>query len=126
VPGDRNIEAAKNGYAAFAAGDLETTLSYFDDDVEYVVAGDSAVGGTYRGKAELLGMFAKMAEHPGTVTPSRFVADGDGDVVVVVTDVTAGGEPGAEVDIHTFRNGKIIKTQNFGDTALNERVFGTK
>ncbi len=126
MPADQNIEATKNGYAAYAARDFETALSYFDDDIEFIVAGNSTVGGTYRGKAELLGMFAKMAEHPATVTPNRFVADGD--VVVVVTDVTmtAGGEPGAEVDIHTFRNGKIIKTQNFGDTALNERVFGTK
>src|SRR6476660_10218322 len=44
-----NVEIAKNGYAAFAAGDLAAVLSIFDDDIEFVLLGNSAVSGTYRG-----------------------------------------------------------------------------
>ena len=120
----QNIEIAKKGYAAFAAGDLETAMSDLDDDVEWVVLGNSTVSGTYRGKAEVTELFAKVAEQSFTTTPSRFLADDD--VVVVLTQVTAGGESAPQVDVVTFRDGKIVKAQGFGDTAMAERVFGTK
>ena len=86
----QNVETAKKGYAAFAAGDLETVLSIFDDSVEWSLPGNSTVSGTYRGKAELTELFAKLAEQSVTTTPSRFLADDD--VVVVLTQITAGGE----------------------------------
>ena len=120
----QNIETAKKGYAAFAAGDLETAMSDLDDNVEWVVLGNSTVSGTYRGKAEVTELFAKVAEQSFTTTPSRFLADDD--VVVVLTQVTAGGESAPEADVFTFRDGKIVKAQNLGDTAMFERVFGTK
>ena len=33
----QNVEIAKKAYDAFAAGDLETVLSTFDDNVEFVI-----------------------------------------------------------------------------------------
>ena len=120
----QNVETCKKGYAAFAAGDVETVLSYYDDDVEWVVPGNSTVSGTYRGKAALTELFAKLAEQSVTTTPSRFLADGD--VVVILTQVTAGGESAPQADVATFRDGKIVKEQNLGDTAMLERVYGTK
>ena len=120
----QNIETAKKGYAAFAAGDLETAMSDLDDNVEWVVLGNSTVSGTYRGKAEVTELFAKVAEQSFTTTPSRFLADDD--VVVVLTQVTAGGESAPQADVVTFRDGKIVKEQNLGDTAMFERVYGTK
>ena len=100
----QNVETCKKGYAAFAAGDVETVLSYYDDDVEWVVPGNSTVSGTYRGKAEVTELFAKVAEQPFTTTPSRFLADGD--VVVILTQVTAGGESAAS------RCGHLPRRQN--------------
>ena len=119
-----NVEIAKNGYAAFAAGDLEAVLSIFDDDIEFVLLGNSAVSGTYRGKAEVTEFFAKLAEQSFTTTPSRFIADDE--LVVVLTQVTAGGESAPAADVITFRDGKAVKVQSLGDTALQERVFGTR
>jgi ketosteroid isomerase-like protein len=52
-----NVETVKKGYAAFAAGDLETALSTLDDNIEWVVPGNSKLGGTYRGKAEVTDHF---------------------------------------------------------------------
>ena len=46
-----NKELITKGYAAFSAGDVETVMSLFDDDVEWVQPGESAVSGTYHGKA---------------------------------------------------------------------------
>jgi uncharacterized protein len=70
---------------------------------------------------ELLG---KLAEKSFTTTPERIV--GDGDDVVVVTKITAGGESGLQADVLTYRDGKLVKALSIADTALQERVFGRK
>jgi len=119
-----NIETVKKGYAAFSAGDVETAMNNWDDSIEWVAPGNSTMSGTYRGKAEVMGLLAKVAEKSFTTAPSRFLADGD--VVVVLTQVTAGGESAPQADVFTFRDGKIVKALNLGDTALQERVWGTK
>ena len=120
----QNIEISKKGYAAFDAGDVEMILNYYDDNVEFVVPGNSAVSGTYRGKGGVKELFGKVAEQNFKITPTRFLADDD--VVVVLTQVTAGGESAPQADVATFRDGKIVKEQNLGDTAMFERVYGTK
>ena len=84
--------------------------------------GNSTISGTYRGKAQVTELWAKLAEHSLTATPSGFL--GDGDVAVVLTQVTAGGESAPEADVLTFRDGKMVKGQFFGDTAMQERVYG--
>jgi ketosteroid isomerase-like protein len=58
------------------------------------------------------------------VTPKKFFADGD--VVVVLTEITAGGETSQEADVWTLQDGKIIQAQIFGDTAMQEKIFGTQ
>jgi uncharacterized protein len=108
----QNVEVSKKGYAAFDAGDIETVLSDYDDDVEFVVAGNSAVSGTYRGKAGVAELFAKVAEKSFAIVPSRFLADDD--VVVVLSQVTAGGESAPEADVFTFRDGKSSKPRTSG------------
>ena len=119
-----NIEIIKRGYAAFSAGDLETVMSLFDDDVEWVQPGQSAVSGTFHGKAELMEQFGRLAEKGLTVKLNRLIADGD--TVVALTEVTAGGETSDDADVFTLRDGKTVHVQVHGDTALLERVYGKK
>jgi ketosteroid isomerase-like protein len=120
----QNVETAKKAYEAFAAGDLETAMSVLDDGIEWFNPGNSKVSGTYRGKAGFMELVAKLAEKSFTTTPSRFLADDD--VVVVLTQVTAGGESALEADVLTFRDGKVVKAQTIADTAMTERVYGMK
>ncbi|ABG92329.1 MULTISPECIES: nuclear transport factor 2 family protein [Rhodococcus] len=120
----QNIETAKNGYAAYSAGDAEKAMSFFDDDIEWISPGNSTVSGTFHGKPEVGAMWMKLAEKSTTTTPERFLADDD--VVVVLTRVAAGGESADEADVLTFRDGKVVKFQSAADTAMLERVFGTK
>ena len=120
----QNIEATKKGYDAFGAGDLEAALSVFDDSAEWTVNGESMIGGTYRGKAEITELLMRLGEKAAKVVAKRFLADGDD--VVVLTEVTVGGETSQEADVYTFGNGKIVKAHAFGDTAMQERIFGSK
>ncbi len=120
----QNVETAKKAYEAFAAGDLDKAMSALDDSIEWFNPGNSKVSGTYRGKAGFSELAVKLAEKSFTTTPSRFLADDD--VVVVLTQVTAGGESALEADVFTFRDGKVVKAQTIADTAMTERVYGTK
>ena len=119
-----NVETSKKAYAAFSAGDLETAMDNWDDNIEWVVPGNSTMSGTYRGKAEVMGLLAKVVEKSITSTPTRFLADGD--VVVVLTQLTMGGESAPQADVWTARDGKAVKALNLGDTAMYERIYGTK
>jgi ketosteroid isomerase-like protein len=119
-----NKEAIQRGYAAFAAGDLETVMSLFDDDIEWVQPGDSAISGTFHGKTEVIEHFGRLAEKGLTVKLNQLVAEGD--TVVAITEVTAGGETGEDADVFTMRNGKTVSIRAHGDTALTERVYGKK
>jgi uncharacterized protein len=121
---EENIERCKKAYAAFAAGDVETAAADLADDVEWVVPGNSTLSGTYRGKSEVVGFWMRLAEKGFTTTPQHFF--GDEDRVAVLTDVTAAGESAESVDILTFRDGKVVHFKDIGDTAMQERIWGSK
>jgi len=119
-----NKDIIERGYAAFSNGDVEAVMNLFDDDIEWVQPGGSAVSGTFHGKAEVMEHLGRLAEKSLTVKLLQLVAEGD--TVVAVTEVTVGGETGEDADIFTVRDGKTVRAQMHGDTALLERVYGKK
>jgi ketosteroid isomerase-like protein len=121
---EQNKDIIRRGYEAFSAGDIETVMSLFDDNVEWVQPGQSALSGTYHGKGELGAYLAKLAEKPLQVRLERMVAEGD--VVVALTDMSIGDEKGHDADVFTLRDGKTVRVEVHGDTALMERVYGKK
>ncbi|MBV9464843.1 MAG: hypothetical protein JO169_01890, partial [Solirubrobacterales bacterium] len=50
----------------------------------------------------------------------------DDERVVVLTHITAQGEEADTVDVLTYRDGKLVKFQTATDTAMLERLYGTK
>jgi ketosteroid isomerase-like protein len=56
----------KEGFEAFSTGDIETMTSLFDDNIEWVQPGDSAISGTYHGKNQLGQFFGRLAEKSAT------------------------------------------------------------
>jgi uncharacterized protein len=122
---EKNIAIIKKGYAAFAAGDIETVISLFDDNIKWVQhPSESAISGTYHGKGELGQFFAQLTEKSAMATPRRFFADGD--VVVAFTDVTFGDEMRQDADVFTLRDGKTVRAELHVISALVERIFGRK
>ena len=119
-----NKDIIQKGYAAFSAGDLETVMNLLDDDVEWVQPGESAVSGTFHGKAELTEHLGRLAEKSLMVKLDRLIAEGD--TVVALTEVTVGGETGRDADVFTVRDGKTVHVQVHGDTSLLERTYGKK
>ncbi|KUI29133.1 DUF4440 domain-containing protein [Mycobacterium sp. IS-1742] len=121
---ESNIENVKRGYDAFAAGDIETVMNLFDDNIEWVQPGNSTISGTFHGKGELGSFLAKMADKPLEVRVNRLLADGD--TVVALTDVVMDGNHTTDADVFTLRDGKTVRVEIHADTALMEKVYGTK
>ena len=124
VSEQENKELVKKGYEAFAAGDVQTVMDLFDDDVEWVQPGESAISGTFHGKTEVMEFMTRLAEKGPTVTVKRLIAEGD--TVVAITDVTVNGETSEDADVMTIRNGKTVRMEAHGDTSMLERIYGKK
>ena len=119
-----NIESAKRAYAAFAAGDAEGAMTDLADDIEWIVPGNSVVSGTYRGKAEVGGFWAQLAAKAFTTEPQHFLADDER--VVVLAKTSSDGQLADGADVLTYKDGKVVKFQSALDTALLERIYGSK
>jgi len=117
-----NKQAAINGYAAFGAMDPEGAMKDISDSIEWVVGGDNALTGTYRGKEEVGGLWMKIVEKGFTTTPKEFIAEGN--KVVVLCDVELDGERSESADVLSYdEDGKLVRFQTFGDDAQLDRVF---
>ena len=124
MAGEQNLESAKHAYAAFAAGDAAGAMANMADDVEWITPGNSAVSGTLHGKQEVGASWAQLAAKGFSTTPQYWFSDDER--VVVLTHVTVGGEEADSADVLTFSDGQLVKFQTSGDTAMLERVFGSK
>jgi ketosteroid isomerase-like protein len=117
-----NKESAEAAYRAFASGDAATAMEDMDDGVVWTARGDSSLSGTYKGKEEVAGLWAKLGEKGLKTEPHDFVADGD--KVVVLTKVTLDGESDEAADVLTYNGeGKLVAFVQLGDPAIANRVF---
>lgn len=60
-----NEDLVRRGFAAFGTGDLATLGELFADDIVWHVGGRSPISGDYKGKDEVFGFFAQLAERAG-------------------------------------------------------------
>jgi ketosteroid isomerase-like protein len=124
MAGEENIATAKQGYEAFSAGDASAAMQNMADDIEWITPGNSTISGTIRGKEEVGRLWQQLAEKGFSTSPQYWFSDEER--VVVLTHITVEGGEADDVDVLTFRDGKVVKFQSAGDTALLERIFGTK
>jgi ketosteroid isomerase-like protein len=117
-----NKETAEAAYRAFAGGDAAGAMEYIDESVVWTAGGDSALSGTYKGKEEVAGLWARLGEKGLKTEPHDFLADGD--KVVVLTTVTLAGESAEAADVLTYNgDGKLVAFEQIGDPAIANRVY---
>jgi ketosteroid isomerase-like protein len=124
MAGEQNLESAKKAYAAFSAGDAAGAMENMADDIEWITPGNSAISGTIHGKEAVGKLWQTIAEKGFTTTPQYWFSDEER--VVVLTHTTVEGGEADQADVLTYRDGTLVKFQSAGDTALLERVFGSK
>lgn len=117
-----NKETTEAAYRAFAAGDAAAAMENMDDGVVWTARGDSSLSGTYNGKEEVAGLWAKLGEKGLKTEPHDFVAEGD--KVVVLTTVTLDGQSSEAADVLTYdEEGRLIAFEQLGDPAIANSVF---
>ena len=124
MAGEENLESAKKAYAAFSDGDAEGAMENMADDIEWITPGNSEVSGTLKGKEDVGEFWGKLGEKDFSTSPQYWFADDER--VVVLTRISVDGEEADQADVLTYRDGKLVKFQTATDTALMERVFGSK
>ena len=124
MAGEENLEKAKKAYAAFSEGNAEGAMEDMADDLEWITPGKSEISGTIKGKEDVGELWGKFLEKDFKTSPQYWFADDER--VVVLTRITIDGEEADSADVLTYRDGKLVKFQTAGDTALLERVFGSK
>ena len=126
-----NKRIIMNGLRLFQQGDIAQMLTHFHDDAEWISPDAEAVpfAGSYHGKAEVARFFSELG---ASVQPMRFIVHdivAENDKVVVIGEATwlvkSNGRsfdvPWANV--FTMRDGKVIRTEAYHDSAPAERAF---
>ncbi len=124
MAGEENLEKAKKAYAAFSDGDAEGAMESMSDEIEWITPGNSEISGTLKGKEKVGEFWSKLADKDFSTSPEYWFADDDR--VVVLTRISVDGEKADTVDVLTYEDGELVKFQTATDTALMERVFGSK
>jgi uncharacterized protein len=126
----KNVQIVKDGFAAYARGDMQGLLALFAEDIEWIVPGEGLpLAGTYRGLAEVADFFQKISEmlEISFLEPREFIAEGDRVLVVGVERETVKATKRTFeehwVFAFTFRNGKATNVREYFDTLALARGF---
>ena len=128
-----NVAILRGGYEAFAKADVPTVLGLFDPKIEWNEAEHVTYwpGGAFHGHQDIVnGVFARI---PGDfdgfrIEISRMVASGDTVLVEAryLATAKATGKPLSAQVAHVwdFRNGKVVRFQQYTDTWQFAQVTG--
>ena len=125
-----NVEIARAGFDAWASGDLDAWLDFFDPEVEFVPppawaaleVGDDPEAQVLHGHAGIrrfVDVINRMWEEV-ELAPERFLDAGDR--VLVFVRLRVRGRDGVEIDepwahLLTLRSGKVIRVELHPDRA---------
>ena len=121
-----NLDAARAGYAAFAAMDTEEVMGLLADDVVWHVAGSNALSGDYKGKEAVMGLFGQIYEGTeGTFSleiHDMLANDDHGVALVSVSGSRGDYRMSGEKAAHIFHmeDGKMTEFWSFAE---NQHVF---
>jgi len=131
---NENLQRAEEAYAAFGRGDIPAVLANMADDVEWVIAGPSHVPffGTWTGKQTVQEWFGTLSQNIdyGAFEVKWFNAYAD-KVAVLVHQVGTFRHNGERFDdelaqISTYRDGKLVRFESYGDTAQTAAAYSSQ
>jgi ketosteroid isomerase-like protein len=115
-----NEALIREGYDAFVAGDIERVAGLLDPDIGWHVGGSSPLSGDYKGHAELMGLFARLAEYTdGSISIiARDILTSEDHVIVLTTMTGKRGDRRLEDDgVAVFKvvDGKAVEVWVFAE-----------
>jgi uncharacterized protein len=124
-----NEDLLRRGYAAFAAGDIETVLGIFSDDILWHIGGSNQLTGDYRGHEAVMGFFGRMMEITGGtfhLDIHDVLANDTHGTVLVTAHAERDGQPltAREVNVWHLADGKGTEFWAFAEeTSDIDRMF---
>ena len=122
-----NTQILKDGYSAFANGDVQAATQNFADDMRWEGSNTDRIpgSGTHTGVDQIVqNVWAPIPEtwDDFSVTPDEFIEDGDTVIVLGHNDATAKSTGKSVkvpfVHVWRFENGKAKRVQTLTDTAV--------
>ncbi len=108
-----NASLVKKGFAAFEAGDIATLNTLFTDDIVWHGAGRSFLGGDFKGKAEVLGVFARLTQESDSFEQRihAVLADDEHAIALVEAKAARDGKRATmqQVFVFHFAKGRITE-----------------
>ena len=124
-----NIGTIRRGFAAFAAGDLDTLREVFDPAIVWHEPGRSSVSGDYRGFEATLGFFMQLGERSGGTFKAELVECGEiaPDLVACLVQVSGANIAGSldqrSVLVFQLRAGRAVEVWNFSINQYAQDAF---
>ena len=128
---DANAALIRNGYDAFARGDVQGALAAFAQDILWHIPGRGPLSRDYRGPAEVLGFFSHFMELSGgtfRIQVDDVLAKGERVVVLCTESAQRGGRSWSSPQVHvwTVRNGRAtVFWQYQGDQQTEDEFWST-
>jgi hypothetical protein len=125
APEQQNLNVVRQGYAAFARGDIPCLLTLLDPQVQWTTPGpaDLPTAGSRRGHAAVDDFFRSLTAVGDILRfePKEFIAQGHR-VIVLGDDTMRVKATGKSVEgrwthVFTLRQGKIVDFDEFGDVS---------
>jgi ketosteroid isomerase-like protein len=113
-----NTEIARRAYNAFLSSDMQAMSDSMSDEIVWHAPGNNPISGTYRGKEEVFGMFAKLAgllDGPMEMELHDILANDDHVVALLETRASRGDKrlEGRAVHIMHVADGRMTEFWNF-------------
>ncbi|MEA2445936.1 MAG: uncharacterized protein QOJ12_3228 [Thermoleophilales bacterium] len=128
-----NVDRLKQGYQAFAEGDIEAVLDGFADDIQWEMPAAEGLPeqGFFYGKDEVSWMFRQIANAYGDalrIAPTEFIASGDTVVVLGYYEGSPNGNPFRVpyCTVCRFTAGEVSRIQTIFDTAVVIEALGRR
>jgi ketosteroid isomerase-like protein len=120
-----NVQAVKDGYAAYGRSDIQSVLALMAEDVEWMIPGAGLpVAGIYRGRDGVASFFQKLAAEFEVLEfqPREFLGDGDR-VLVTGWERSKVRATNRTIELDwvmsfTLRDGKVTNFREFTDTKV--------
>jgi ketosteroid isomerase-like protein len=119
---DQNVAMVKEGYAAFARGDMGAVLALLDPEIEVWQSETVPWGGTYRGLEEFQTFVTRLSEHVQSEVEGGELLDAGDLVVMIGRSSGRAKKTGADFDVPvvhlwTIRADKLARLEVHMDTA---------